>query len=528
MDVDEHTDDMSLFLQLQQFLDEWYYRVLHSGLANDWDRERCAAAALDLFQLQGAKLTAEDKEELAKKEDDEMIECVVSKMPGDVRKAFEHFALQMQLVMSAASRVRCALEEGPPEELARIMEDGDQGVNSQILKQAIIEATFEVRECREVHESWVSSTGKRIARLNQCQIETERAKALLDLMNDRLGNFSQEQSKKAKGVLLSMAGNNAKTLMTSVFKAWFRWKVQYVAEKDIHEKFQKEIDDAQKKLMEYKQAQVENVRNVLMRNSEGSAKLLLGECVRLWAKDVQDEKDERELRGQMDSAKAKMGNLKAAQRDNAKKSMMRIASGNEESLKTMCMQAWMKAWDEAKRNKGFEEQVKAQEARMQKFMQEKSSKAQGVLSKMAGSSDTGVIHMTFSAWSEDVKATKKAKEVEELITSQNSKFANLNARMKDNANTTVARASELEDEGTLQAIFMNWATEAKLSRVIRHYADQMDSKKQQLEAVQSMFATFAQKLEQGMSSTPRTTHKNRSSSRPERSDRQSRPPLPAS
>jgi hypothetical protein len=31
-------DDVTVGLMVQQFLDEWHFRVLHSGLAYAWDR----------------------------------------------------------------------------------------------------------------------------------------------------------------------------------------------------------------------------------------------------------------------------------------------------------------------------------------------------------------------------------------------------------------------------------------------------------------------------------------------------------
>jgi len=527
---EEHTDDMSIQLQLQQFMDEWYYRILHSGMAGELDKEEAAVKAMDLFEVQGVPLTDVDKCKLSKMEDDDMIEALVHKMPPEVRKTFGHFTLQLQLVMSAASRVRYVLDEGPAEEVARVMEDGDAGVNSQILKRTIVEAATEIAEVQEIHQSWHTSTGKRLSRMSLAQSELERARQDLEKTTLRLGGFGEEQSKKSTAVLLSLAQGSDKVLVKGVFMAWAAYFLAYKSEQALHDKFRKEIEDAEKKLMEYKQAQISNVRNVLMRNSEGSERLLLAESVRVWAKLVLEEKEDRALAGDLENVKAKMGNLKSAQKDNAKKSMIRMCQGNDESLINLCMQEWIKATAEEKKNKEFNEMVRAQEQRTQEYLKGKNEKAKGVLSRMAGSSDTGLVHGCFSAWADDLKQERKAREVQDIITSQNQKFANLNVRMKANASSAVSRANELEEENMMMNIFMNWATESKLARVAKHYGGQVDAKKQQLEAVQTMFKSFASQLEQGIGTTPRTTRKtsNRGRSTPAEAGGHARPPhMPA-
>merc|ERR550525_752024 len=145
---------------------------------------------------------------------------------------------------------------------------------------------------------------------------------------------------------------------------------------------------------------------------------------------------------------------------------------------------------------------------MQDFMSKKSGEAQGVLNKMAGSSDTGLVHLTFSAWQDEYKTMTKGREMEDMMQNQSEKMKSLNARVKGNANSTAERANELENDNLMMQIFMNWQTEAKVGRLIKHYSGQMDAKGKQLEAVQSMFKSFAQQLEHGISTTPRTTRKS--------------------
>lgn len=525
MDPEDNCDDRTIGLQLQQFMDEWYYRCLHSGLASDWDREACASAALNLFEHLGVPLSDEERELFPTLDDDDMVEVLTKKMPMDVRKAFEHVALQLQLVMSAASRVRFTLKEGTPEELGRIMDEGDQSFNSHILKRTIMEAALEASESKEVAGSWKQTMNARSTRLNNAQLASDKAKIELDKLNMQLENFGTNQNTKSKNVLLNMSAQNDKVFLGTIFKQWWTWKVKIYAEKDIHDKFRKEIDDAQRKLMEYKQKQVSNIRNVLQMNSEGNSKWLITESFRLWAKEVVDQKEEKAISGTLEAAKNKMSTLKANQKDNARKTMARLAGGNEESLKTVTFQAWLKDFQDYMKDKEFHDAVREQEERVANFMKSQNENAKGVLSRVSSGSEAGMLKTAMSSWIEWYLEEKQKQEMDDMINSNAHKMKSLNSNFKETAKATQERANEIEEENILMALFMNWATEAKLGRLVKHYGGQIDAKRQQLDAVRSMFTSFATQLEQGITVSPRSQKKSgqHRSSR----DREQKPPLPA-
>merc|ERR1712176_972238 len=105
-------------------------------------------------------------------------------------------ALQLQLVMSAASRVRSTLDEGSGEDLARIMEEGDTGVNQQVLKETIIQAGKEVAEQREIHDSWEANMKTRLSRMTKGYQDAESARKQLDQINAELKTLGQDQNEK--------------------------------------------------------------------------------------------------------------------------------------------------------------------------------------------------------------------------------------------------------------------------------------------------------------------------------------------
>merc|ERR1719502_1354888 len=121
-------------------------------------------------------MTAEEKATYQTMEDEQaMIDAMVDHIPMEARKTFEHFVLQLQLVISTTTQVRHALVEGDPQEVARCFDGGETGPGQQILKQCIVEAGKQIHEGVEMHKSWKANTEERIKRLTVCQDEAEHA-----------------------------------------------------------------------------------------------------------------------------------------------------------------------------------------------------------------------------------------------------------------------------------------------------------------------------------------------------------------
>merc|ERR1719517_127362 len=95
---------------------------------------------------------------------------------------------------------------------------------------------------------------------------------------------------------------------------------------------------------------------------------------------------------------------------------------------------------------------------------------------------------------------------------QKARFKHLNEKMKENAKGKSGRAIDIEQDNLLMACLMNWSIETRVQRVVAHYGGQLENKKHQLEAVQSMFQSFATQLEKGIESTPRKKEKTGKSS----------------
>merc|ERR1712072_739796 len=118
---------------------------------------------------------------------------------------------------------------------------------------------------------------------------------------------------------------------------------------------------------------------------------------------------------QLKAVQDKLNSFEAAQKENAGKFMTRMAAGNEESLKNLCLEAWIKFHQDYAKDKALEDQVKAQEAAFAEHMAEKKDEAKAVLDRMSASSDSGLVALMFKNWLDFFNEEKKSREMESML-----------------------------------------------------------------------------------------------------------------
>jgi len=498
MSEEYELDDATVTLQIQQFLDEWHYRII-ANLAGSWDRPKATVAALGLFELQGVVFEPGEKESLVKLEESEMIRKLLTKFPDDFKRSFEHFALQLQLIVTTATRVRKVVDEGNPDAVQQVMDHTDSsGIISQILKQSIVQAGIEVAAIRNRHTSWTKNTDTRIARLVRSADDAVTAQRQLQAIQQQLNGFGSTQNEKSKRMMAGVASNNDKALVAMIWSAWYGFKEKMKSEKDIRDMFEKEIENLDAKLMEYRQAQLNNVRNVLMRKAAEGDGMLMQQVWKSWADEVQETKREAGSQGAMAAMEAKLQSASAAQTENTKKVMARMSAGSDGALLTLVIGSWKEWLADYKKNKDMEDAVKAQEQAMEEYLKKKKNEAKGVLDRMNSATDSGLVEHVMSTWCQKYREDREAAKMEALMAENEAKFGALNGRQKDNAKGVMGRVNEQMDLNLMLRHFCMWATDTKLERIMRHYNSKMESKKQQLSSVQHLFKNFANQLDQGL------------------------------
>merc|ERR1712193_479561 len=438
-------------------------------------------------------------EALAELDEPAMIQKLITKMPVEFVQQFEHFALQLQLIITTATRVRKVVDEGAPDTIQQVMDHTDSsGIISQILKQTIVQAGIEVAEIRNRHTSWTKNTETRMSRLLRSADDAERAQIELKKLQAQLDNFGGAQNDKSTKMMMGVAGKNDKVLMTVIFSSWFTLQQKLKSERGIRDMFEAEIESLETKLMEYRQAALNNVRNVLMRKAAEGDSALLTQVWKSWADEVQETKREAGSQAAMQAMEAKLASASAAQTENTKKVMARMAAGSGNALLTVVLGSWVQWLADYKKNKDEEDAIKAREKEFEEFMKQKKEGAKSVLDKMNAATDSGLCEHVMSTWCQSFKDDREARKMEEIMAENEARFGALNGRQKDNAKGVMSRVNEQMDLNLMLKHFCAWATDTKLERIMRHYNSKMESKKHQLQSVQHLFKSFANQLDQGL------------------------------
>lgn len=491
---------------------------------------------MDILSMIGIEFPPDKKESIPEDDDDQhLCESIQAAMSQSLKDRWETVALQIQTVLHEATRIRSAAEgkkEGdkedgggmidesePGEAVAALFDEADStrgGLSQQVLKSSVIFAAKEVSKYRRVHVTWRKSTDARIERLLAASEEAEHCQQQLLAAEAQLAELRGDSKAKSKGVLMSMAEGQNTALVHSVFSSWFGWIEKVHAEAQIRKRFQDQIDHCYEKLIVYKEAQMANVRGVIMRGAMEEQDVLMHMVWKFWHDDVLATKADGDTADQLKALQDKMNNFEAAQRENAGKFMTRMAAGSEESLKNLCLEAWIKFHQDYASHREEEDRVKEAEKKFKEHMDAKKDEAKAVLDRMLAASDHGLLSLIIQNWASWLKDEKKQKELEFALNEAESKFKSLNARQRGGAHGVQNRVNEQQNLNLLQRVFNFWLIETKANRIESHYNNKYESKRRQLQGVQNLFKSFALQLEQNLGgdddSSARSQRRTRKSS----------------
>mmetsp|Transcript_18638 Transcript_18638/g.33376 ORF Transcript_18638/g.33376 Transcript_18638/m.33376 type:complete len:552 (+) Transcript_18638:196-1851(+) len=493
----QEMDDMNAAIQVQQFLDEWYYRILNSSLAKTCDQKSALSILLDILTLLGVPI--EDKESILDLEEDGLVSKLVEIMPKSILSDFETIALQLQSVVHTASRVRKAVEGPDDNSVQEIFEEGDGGgVYQQILKSSVVEASKQVSRIQKIHTSWKKNTETRLARLFRAAEEAEHAMQQLVAIEAQLEDFGVGQKKKSKQMLMNMAEGNDKTLLKSVFSSWMGFYLKIKAENAIRDKFEKQIRDAEDAFILYKAGQISNISGVLLRAAMEENSTLLAGVVKVWSDEINSHKLDEESKAKMKQVEEKLQKMAESQTANAKRVMARMAGSNDKTLLSLCVQAWQKFTYDYHREKELEDAVKRKEQEVKEHLAAKKEETKAVLNRMLGASEAGLKSLMMQNWIQFYQDEKKAKEMEAALLDVDTKLKALNLRQTQNARGVQTRINDQVKLALCMRVFGNWLLETKASRIKSYFTDKLEKKRRQLQGVQSLFKSFAMQLEQNL------------------------------
>lgn len=486
-------------MQLQQFLDDWHYRIMHTSLGRTWNRKKVISAALEIMVLHGMPLTPEEISDLVNMEETAMIEQLVWRMPQSLRESFEHLALELQMLVTMVTRMRKTLEDGSDSEVSTLMDEcNGTGVCHDVLKQAVVQASKEVETMQKCQKTWVKNMEKRLGRLQQASEMAEHCQQQLLAVEGQLEQMGGGTKEKGKKVLMGLAEGNIKTLLHSVFSSWNGITLKEKAEWAIRKKYDDELKHAEATLVHLKERQLGNIKGVLMRNARESDAGLLTQVVTGWKNSVLESKRDGDTKAAMKEMEDKLSNFATEQAANTKKVMARMGAAKDGNLLMLAFQAFAKYCADYKKDKEFEDQVKRAEQSWQEHMKKKKDEATRVLDRMGGGMDTTLLQSMIQHWCLYISDEKKAREMDDALNGGSSKFKSLCDRQSGNAKGVQNRVNEQMKQCLIFKCLCAWALESKVNRVDQYFVRKMDGKRRQLQGVQSLFKSFAAQLEDGL------------------------------
>merc|ERR1719380_396202 len=344
---------------VRQFLDDVHFTTLHSTLSTRWEAHQSLTAAVKLMEQYGVVISEAEEKRLYALDEGTMIETLVAKMPQQTKEQFEHFFLQLQLIVSTATRIRTALEEGTPGIIQEALNDADQtGILPYILKMSTVQAGSEVTALKAQHETWSTDTESRMSKLLRGQDDAMQAQKQLAAAQAQLGHYQGSQKDKAYKAMMGVAGKNDRAAMDAVITNWKAVIDRVKKEAEIRVEYEERIELAQKRLFDFKQSQKSNSKGVLLRQAAAGDGVLIGEVFGYLCKALVERKADEEAARKLAEIEAKLAAQAGKNKDNAKAVLMRNLASGDRQLMDVCVECWKKFIEDYRKEKETEDAVK--------------------------------------------------------------------------------------------------------------------------------------------------------------------------
>lgn len=488
----------SITLQLQQFLDEWYFSIVHTKLGKTWSRKRSLRAALDILEINGVCFEDGDKDKVAEMGDEAYaVEYVAALMDADMRKHFDHVAAQLIKIVSATARVKRIVEDGTADDVQLAFAD-DSPVQESILKKAVAYSSNKASQVKQMSEGWRENSHARLYRLQNAAREAEDCQQKLVRLEAELAEYAGEQNSKSKSVLMGLAEKNSTALTKSVFSAWVVEFNKSMATRKLRKDLEGEISTLEQKLFDAKERQLTGIKRALLNSTGNESGQLTSMCFKTWVKDVEARKAEGDTQARVRAAKQRMAAMTSNQKGNACKLVMRMAADSKDAILNMCVQAWMQFITEYKKDKEFEDKVKASEKAIAAHLAKKMDDARAVMDRMCAGTDSGLVALAMQNWSKITDELKAERLHADELMQGNARLKGLHSQQLGSVRGVQSRVNEQMDTNIRLRVYHAWRYEAKSHRVKAHFESKINGKRKQLHGIQNLFKSFATQLEQGL------------------------------
>eukprot|EP00928_Gymnodinium_smaydae_P072752 TRINITY_DN5604_c0_g1_i1.p1 TRINITY_DN5604_c0_g1~~TRINITY_DN5604_c0_g1_i1.p1 ORF type:complete len:566 (-),score=161.19 TRINITY_DN5604_c0_g1_i1:169-1866(-) len=488
-------------LRLTQFLDEWHFCMVNTCMSKNWDRKQAVKLAIEVLECNGAVFPDDHfKDEILELEEEAMVGKLVETLPIDIWESLDEILGELMQALDVSTRIRAALDGAPDARPVHeiIEETQDSFTTKMLMRSSIRQASSQVLKTRKCNASWAKATEDRIDRLMRSAEDSDAAMRNLLVVEAQLAELGGTQKARSKGFLAAFVDGKKESVKIMTLAAWRGVVERAKNDGGVRAKFQERLDAADKKLYEYKQQQLLNVRNVLQRQVMGDDEAVQSQCFGAWLKAVEDSKRERAEAQKVEDARSKLGSLQLEQAASAKKVLLAMSAGKPEILMSTALQGWLMYMAEAKKEKEFEEQVQKGAAAMKEKMKAQKDETKAIVQKMIMGNDENLLSAAFSGWCDVCQEDIKQREVTGKIEALNASYKATATRHTANAFGVQGKTNEMMAMNWCQVVFCNWLLVSKVDSVENHFNRKLESKRRQLAGVQNLFRTFAKQLETGL------------------------------
>lgn len=356
----------------------------------------------------------------------------------------------------------------------------------------------------EQHDVWLGETDVKMSPLLQSQASAMSTQKALAQAKAQIGGFMDSFKEKAAGVMMGMVAENEGALLHLTFTGWADYMRRQKAEEEIHAEYQAKLEEAQKRLMEYKDQQLNNVRNMMMAGLKDAQMALVGACFAALLDEAAHNKCIKTTVKEVEELQANLRSFAEGAASKAKSVMARMNEGNDEALKAMSFKAWIDYMQIEKQEKEVNASLKASQDKVNEMMMKQSGGAKNTLMRMFAGNDSALLVSCIKGWKEVIIEERQSAEMEAALNAKSSALNGFSSRNKGSAMSASERSAALQDEETMLYIFLFWKRETRVERTRRHGKEKNERRKKDLIGVKGLFRTFANDLESSLrQGTPR-------------------------
>jgi len=182
--------------------------------------------------------------------------------------------------------------------------------------------------------------------------------------------------------------------------------------------------------------------------------------------------------------------------------MERVGMGGKNIMRDACFKQWILYAEQARHQKELHRRIRAAEKDIKDFMHASSKSGQKVMTKVACSTETGLLSMTLHLWHEAAMEEKRTNELAKIKKGNKSRFISFHERNKRSALWALCRAHEHQTTMLYVKVWSCWRLFTKIERLLVAHGMKIDAKRGQLAGVQKMFRNFALELESTIKGPP--------------------------